>query len=45
LDRFALHHAHVKFQVHAAIGEVEEVVEAMARAALALCDRAPDETD
>ena len=43
LGRLALRHPHVKFQLHAAIGEVDEVVEAMARAALALCDSAPDE--
>jgi len=35
----------VKFQLHSAIGEVDEVVEAMARAALALCESAPDEAN
>lgn len=42
LDRFAVRHPRVKFRLHSAIGEVDEVVEAMARAALALCDGAPD---
>jgi len=45
LDRLALRHPEVRFQLHAAIGEVDEVVEAMARAALALCESAPEEAD
>ena len=43
LARFALLHPRVKFQVHPAIGEADAVVEAMARAALTLCDSAPTE--
>ena len=38
LAQFALRHPRVEFELHPAIGEVEEVVDAMARAALTLCD-------
>ena len=41
LARFALCHPRVEFRLHPAIGEVDEVVDAMARAALLLCDSAP----
>ena len=43
LDRIKLLHPGVIFQLHPAIGEVDAVVDAMARAALTLCDRPPAE--
>ena len=41
MAQLGLRHPGVRFQLHRAIGEVDEVIDAMARAALQLCDDEP----